>query len=380
MKSNASEAVSKLLSRKLALPKCKSLGIIDGSQALMFSLTSGKLSADIMTYGAVLHSLVVPDQTGKPGNVTLGHENPKDYAGKNAPYLGVVVGRYANRIANARFSLDGKTQTLEANDGNNCLHSGPKGYHHRHWTPLDQAPSTKALPQDAQSLTLTLDDPDGSCGFPGHVSVALTYTLTPSMLLLEYIAASTQPTPINLTHHAYFNLRDGGNTPIADHVVQLNSGRYTPTSKELVPTGQILPVTGTPYDFTKPTRLGDRLHQTGTTPPGFDTNYVLTHLPPTDLSAVVRGESSEQAAAVVKDPHSGRVMEMFTSEPGVQFYTGNFLDGSTRGHAAVHRQHHGFCLETQRFADSPNQPGFPNSILRPGQIYRHTTAYRFGID
>jgi aldose 1-epimerase len=312
--------------------------------------------ARIITYGATITELHIPDRNGSLGDVVLGHDSLSEYE-KGKGYLGATVGRVANRIAGGKFLLDGVKYKVPANDEENVLHGGPLGYSKRVWD-LSDAP-------DQNTARFRLTDPDGCMGFPGTVSVRLTYELTDTNTLkISYHAKADRSTPINLTNHAYFNLTDAGKTPISDHVIQINAFRYTPVDESLIPTGKIESVEGSRLDLRMPTRIGENLEHIEGNPPGYDHNYVL----------------SNRRAAEVFDPVSGRRMVVMTGQPGVQFYTGNQLDGSQGGKGAIFGRYHGFCLESQHFPDSVNHPNFPSTIVKPGSVYEYTTEYRFSTE
>jgi aldose 1-epimerase len=322
-----------------------------GESVQQFILTNSRgASVRLMNLGAAVTHIFVPDRHGQFADVTLGWDEFSCYE-NNPTYFSVVVGRFANRIARGRFTLDGVTYQLPINNGPNHLHGGPRGIQTRFWE--------AQIVQD--SVRFSLLDPDGAEGYPGNVQIALTYSWSNSNALrLEYQASTDKPTPINLSHHAYFNLKDGGRTTILDHLLSADADRYTPVDETLVPTGEIAPVKGTPLDFTSPKPIG----RDGF---AYDHNLVLCH---------PAGEFGR--AVTLTDPASRRTMEVWTTEPGVQFYSGNFLDGSVIGKGgAVYHQFAGLCLECQHFPDSPNRPEFPGTILRPGQIYRQITEYRF---
>lgn len=308
----------------------------------------------VTNYGTIITELHVPDRTGKLGDVVLGFDNLTDYL-RGHPYFGCSVGRYANRIANGRFTLDEKNYKLAINNGPNSLHGGLRGFDKVLW---------KAAPQKDASVRFDYTSPDGEEGYPGKLDVTVTMTLTErNELTLDYTAKTNKPTPVNLTNHSYFNLACGGD--IKNHRLILASDFYTPINADMIPTGEIRSVQKTALDFTKPVPLGVRFSKLGGKPLGYDHNFIL------------RSNHSSIAARVI-DPKSGRVMELMTSEPAVQLYTGNFLDGTLTGKGGtVYHQHTGFCLETQHYPDSVNQPHFPNTILRPGETYRQTTTYRF---
>ncbi len=336
----------------------------DGQQVDQYTLTHGRLTAKIITYGGLITELVVPDRDGKPGDIVLGFDTLDGYLGEH-PYFGALVGRYANRIAGGKFSLEGQDYTLAQNNGPNALHGGLKGFDKRVW---------KAKAQErpeGPSLELSYRSVDGEEGYPGVLEAVVTYTLTEDSLRIDYLAQATKPTPVNLTNHTYFNLSGAAAGTILDHVLMVNADAYTPVDDTLIPTGEIAPVKGTPLDFTTATPIGQRIDQMTGDPSGYDHNLVL------------RGGITEEPrlAVRVKDPKSGRVLEMLTTEPGVQFYTGNFLDGTNVGKGGVtYRKNQGFCLEAQHYPDSPNQPAFPDAFLRPGATYRQTTIYRFSTE
>jgi len=314
----------------------------------------------ILNYGGTITNIIVPDRTATPGDVVLGYDSLSGYLQKGNPYLGCLVGRYANRIANAKFQLNGKTYTLAANDHGNTLHGGLKGFDKEVWT-------AEPLAGDS-SLKLTYTSPDGEEGYPGKLVATVIYTLSPdNTLRIDYTATSDQPTPVNLTNHTYFNLSAGKDTTIVGDELMLNANRFTPPNDKLIPTGALQDVKGTLLDFTSPKKIGKDLDEVKG---GYDHNFVLN-----------KAGNELSLAATVWDSASGRYMEMYTTQPGVQFYTGNFLDGTLTGtkNHAKYVQHSGLCLESQHFPDSPNQPAFPNSILKPGETYHEVTAYKFSI-
>ncbi len=331
----------------------------DGTPVERFTLRNAAgMTAKVMGYGARLTELHVPDRDGRLANVVLGFDNLAQYLGKE-PHLGCTVGRVANRIADGRFRLDGVEYTLERNNGPNTLHSASKGYARVLW---------RAEPRPAAEPSVVFRHvcPDMFDGFPGTLSAEVVYTLTAANeLRIDYSATTDKPTIVNLTNHAYFNLRGAGNGDILDHVLTLAASRFTPVDDNLIPTGEIRDVRGTPYDFTTPHRIGERIAQLGR---GYDTNYVLDDNGPPPAFA-----------ARVEEKTTGRVLELFATQPGVQFYSGNFLDGSAVGIGGPYQRHAGFCLETQHFPDAINHAAFPSIILRPGQTYRHTAVYRFSI-
>ncbi len=334
----------------------------DGTTVDMLTLKNARgATAKVITYGATLTELWIPDRNGKLGDVVLGFDKLPGYV-ENHPYFGATVGRVANRIAKGKFTLDGREYSLEINNPPNSLHSGPKGLSHMVWKaePLHEP--------HAAAVRFSCVSPDGDGGFPGKLSVTVVYRLTDDdELQLEYSAKTDKATPINLTNHSYFNL--GGGKDILDEILYLPAERYTPVDATLIPTGEILPVKGTPLDFTKPTAIGARIAEMKGNPGGYDHNYVLSNK---------AGEF--KLAARVSDPRSGRQMEVWTTEPGVQFYSANFLDGTLTGKGGVaYGKHAGFCLETQHFPDSVNHPDFPSVILRPGGVYRTATTYKFSV-
>jgi len=329
----------------------------EGTAVEIYTLTNDKgLKARVMTYGATLVSLEVPDRTGKPGDIVLGYEALDEYV-KNSPYFGSIVGRYGNRIAKGKFVLDGVTYRLATNNGENHLHGGLKGYDKVVW---DAEPVRE---EGIVGVKLSYLSRDGEEGYPGNLAVTVVYSLTNANELgISYEAKTDKATPVNLTHHSYFNLAGGGD--VLGHELTINAEGYTPVDAGLIPTGEIRPVKDSPFDFTTPHSIGERIAQVEG---GYDHNFVL------------RGGGGMMDPAVrVYEPKSGRVMEISTTEPGLQFYSGNFLDGTITGKGGrVYQKHYGFCLETQHFPDSPNKPNFPSTILRPGTVYKSQTVHRF---
>lgn len=335
----------------------------DGQAVEIYTLTNAKgAEARIMTYGGTVVSLKVPDRDGKLGDVVLGYPSLDGYL-KNSPYFGCITGRYANRIAKGRFSLNGKTYTLAVNNDPNHLHGGVKGFDKVVWN------AKEMRSKGGVGVEFSYLSKDGEEGYPGNLSVKVVYTLTESNeLRIDYTATTDQPTVVNLTHHSYFNLAGAGS--ILNHELMLNADKFTPTDATAIPTGKLQSVKGTPFDFTKSTSIGARIDQKDEQIAfgrGYDHNYVLRG-----------GRGRLKLAARVVEPTSGRVMEVLTTEPGIQFYTGNFLDGSITGKGGqVYQQRYGFCLEPQHFPDSPNQPSFPSTVVKPGQAYKTTTVFKF---
>jgi aldose 1-epimerase len=343
-------------------------GTVDGTPVKLFTLTNANgMVVKITNYGCIVTEIHVPDKNGKMADVALGFDSLKGYLGKS-PFFGAVAGRVANRIAKGKFSLDGKDYTLAVNNGPNALHGGLKGFDKKVWTQQNSGEHPRL---HAPWLLLTYRSPDGEEGYPGNLTAAVEYVLTENnSLQIGYMAQTDKPTPVNLTNHSYFNLAGQGNGTILDHVVMIAADQYTPVDDTLIPTGELKSVKGTPFDFTTPHAIGERIKQVGGNPVGYDHNFVLRQ---------PRGDATRPALAVrVQDPKSGRVMEMFTTEPGVQFYTGNFLDGTVTGKGgATYPQYGGFCLEAQHFPDSIHHPNFPSVVLKPGQQYQQTTIYKF---
>ena len=335
----------------------------DSKQVDLYTLTNmNGLTAKITNYGAILVSLEVPDRDGNVADITLGFDNLNDYIERNA-FFGATVGRYANRIGGAKFTLEGVEYKLAANNGPNHLHGGKKGFDKVVWRLED-------LGKDAHraAVKLTYVSEDIEEGYPGNLACSVTYALTSDdELRIDFEAETDKTTVVNLTNHSYFNLAGQGVGNVLDHVVMLNADKYTVFDETLIPTGEIRSVEGTPFDFTSPTSIGVRIGQVGN---GYDQNYVLS-------KDGVR-EGSLSLCARVLEPTTGRIMEIHTTEPGVQFYTGNFLDGTLTGKdGKVYKKHFGFCLETQHYPDSPNKPDFPSVVLKPGQKFASTTVFKF---
>jgi len=336
----------------------------DGQQVRLYTLRNvNGLSAEIMTYGAIVVTLKTPDRKGKMDDIVLGYDNLADYV-KNSPYFGAIVGRYGNRIGQGKFTLDGVEYKLAVNNGENHLHGGLKGFDKVVWS---DEPVWKA---NAVGVKLSYVSKDGEEGYPGNLNATVTYLLTnANELRIEYQATTDKATPVNLTHHGYFNLT-GAQRDILDHALALNADKFTPVDKGLIPTGELVAVKGTPMDFTRPTPIGARIgneFEQLKFGGGYDHNWVLN-----------KGGRGMITAARLYEPTTGRLMEVRTTEPGIQFYSGNFLDGTITGKGVVVYKHRwGLCLETQHYPDSPNKPNFPSTILRPGEKYETTTIYRF---
>ena len=340
-------------------------GTTAGGRSLKhFTLGDGAIEARVTNLGAVLTHLFAPDRGGDRADVVLGFDDLDAYLG-NPPYFGAIIGRVANRIAGGRFHLDGRDHEVARNDGPNALHGGRQGFDKRIWDVLERT--------DA-ALTLGLLSPDGEEGYPGNLRVQVRYRVAEGGLRIDYEAQTDAATPINLTNHSYFNLSGAGRGTILDHEVEIFADHYTPVDATFIPTGEIAPVAGTPMDFRAPRSFGERIEQVHGGPGGYDHNYVLRKTGGGTGGGPTR-------AARVRDPRSGRVLEAWTTEPGLQVYTGNFLDGSVVGKGGVaYGQRSGFCLEAQHFPDSVHQPGFPSTILRPGDTARQTTLYRFSAE
>ena len=337
----------------------------DGGSADLYVLKNqGGVEVSITNFGGIVVAIKAPDRQGKPGDVVLGYDSLDGYANRSG-YFGAVIGRYGNRIAHAKFSLDGVTYTLAQNNGENSLHGGTQGFNKVLWEARDI--STK----DEPALELKYTSKDGEEGYPGNLSVTVTYTLTNhNELKIDYTATTDKKTVVNLTNHSYFNLAGPGGD-ILKHVLMLNADEFTPVDAGLIPTGELREVQGTPFDFRQPTAIGARIAQDDEQlklGKGYDHNFVLRSRKPGSLVLAAR----------VVEPTTGRALEVWTTEPGVQFYSGNFLDGTIRGKGGqVYQRRSGFCLETQHFPDSPNHANFPTTVLKPGKRYHTTTIYKF---
>lgn len=343
-------------------------------QACLYTLVSGDgFTAEISNYGGTIARLAVPDRAGIYEDVVLGFKSLQEYI-SNSAYLGCIIGRFGNRIGGGRFSLDGETYELARNNEPNgipChLHGGPKGFDKQFW---EARPVFRNGMAGLELWRLSLD---GEEGYPGNLSVTVTYWITiNNELIIEYYAETDAPTIVNLTNHSYFNLKGEGEGTILDHELTLYADRFTVADKGLIPTGELKHVAGTPMDFTEPHQIGARIDADDEQlrfGGGYDQNWVLSGEPDSD---------GLRLAATVHEPASGRVMEVLTSEPGVQFYSGNFLEGNLPGKSGkIYQRRGGFCLETQHFPDSPNKPEFPSVVLRPGERYESVTVYRFGAE
>ena len=355
------------MSNKPAIGKENFGTLDDGSRVDRWTLTNGRgAQVRVLSYGGIIQSLQVPDSAGRSGNVVLGFQSLGDYVEHTGPYFGAIIGRYANRIAGGKFTIDDTTYQVPVNDGSNALHGGNKGFDKRVW-------EVRPVPQgDSVGLSLSYTSADGEEGYPGRLTVGVEYTLTAlGALRIDYRATTDQPTVINLTNHSYFNLAGETSGDVYQHRLSLAAGSYTPVDANLIPTGEVVPVAGTPFDFRRTTLIGERIrdpHEQMIRGHGYDHNYVLD-----------KGLTSDaQEFATVYDPASGRVLTVATTEPAVQFYTANHLDGSMVGSGGhTYRPGDAFCLETQHFPDAPNQPNFPSTVLRPGRAFTSSTVYAF---
>jgi aldose 1-epimerase len=334
----------------------------DGVPVPIYTLTSGQIEVRVMAYGAHLVSVKAPDRNGKMADVVLGYDDLSTYLITPNPYLGAIVGRYGNRIAQGKFTVDGKSYQIPLNEPTNALHGGPKGFDQYVWQ-AQEVPG---------GVEFTLVSPDGDMGFPGALTAKVRYTLSGATLRIDYTATTDKPTVVNLTNHAYYNLHGDDQGNILDQKIEIAADRFTPVNSTLIPTGELAPVAGTPLDFLKPEVIGARINADNPQlkiAGGYDHNWVLN------------GKiGTLHLAAIVTDPVSGRKLTVETTQPGVQFYSGNFLNGAFTGrHGVKYEKHSGFCLETQHFPDSPNQPNFPSTVLRPGETMHSTTALTFGV-
>jgi aldose 1-epimerase len=336
-------------------------GNADGQEIMQYTLTNAAgMVVKIINYGGTITNIMVPDSTGNFGDVVLGFDSLEGYLKKENPYFGCITGRYANRIAQGKFSIDGKTYQLPINNNGNTLHGGINGFNKKFW-------AADKLPGDS-SVKFSYTSKDGEEGFPGNCNVEVVYSLSQNNeLKIEYKATTDKPTPVNITNHSYFNLSAGRDSTILGHEIFINADRYVAVNNQLIPTGELPEVRGTAMDFTVPAKIGTDIEKVAG---GYDHTYVLNK----------KNSNEPELAVAVHDPVSGRYMELFTTEPGVQFYSGNFLDGTLVGKKGMkYVKHGGLALEAQHFPDSPNQPNFPNTILRPGETFSQTTVYKFSI-
>ena len=340
----------------------------DGREVTIYQVTSPTgMVMEVTNYGGIITRLTAPDRDGKFEDIVLGYDKLDGYL-EETPYFGAIIGRYGNRIGKGQFTLDGETYTLAQNNGENHLHGGIQGFDKVLW---NAEPFSMG---NEYGIVFSYESPDGEEGYPGNLSVKVTYLLTAdNRVIFSYQATTDKATPVNLTQHSYFNLAGSSSDSILDHELMLAADHFTPIDAGLIPTGEIRPVAGTPFDFTTPTPIGERINADDEQIDfglGYDHNWVLS-----DMTSAMR------LAARVHEPTSGRVMEVLTEEPGIQFYAGNFLDGAITGKGGnVYEYRSGFCLETQHFPDSPNQPSFPSTILRPGETYQTRTIYAFTTD
>lgn len=350
-----------------SIPTSEPFGVLpDGTAVDRWTVRAGDLTLRVLSYGGIVQELRVPDRHGKPANISLGFDNLESYVA-DSPYFGALIGRYGNRIAAGRFTLDGTEYQLPVNDGPNSLHGGDQGFDKRVWAVEPFRRGREA------GLTLRRTSPDGEMGYPGTLEVEVDYTLTPGgEFRIDYRATTDAPTVVNLTNHTYFNLAGEGSGTVEGHLLEVAASRYTPVDDTLIPTGELAEVAGTPFDFRRAKPIGHDLrtaHEQLLYTQGYDHNFVLD-----------KGRTGRPGpAATVRDPSSGRVMRVTTTEPGVQFYGGNFVTGTFAGTSGrIYRQSDGLCLETQHFPNSPNQPDFPSTVLRPGETYRSSTVHAFG--
>ncbi len=340
----------------------KPYGTFEQKPVTEYTITNKNgMQVGVINYGGAVTKLITPDKNGVMGDVVTGFDSFDGFLQKGVPYFGALIGRYGNRIANAKFTLDGKTYSLPANNNGNSLHGGDKGFDKVYWNINKQGDS---------SLKLTYQSKDGEQGYPGTLDVEVIYTLTAdNALKIDYTATTDKATPVNLTNHAYFNLSAGKDSTILNHELELKADKYTPVSDALIPTGKLEDVKGGPMDFTTSKPIGRDINSVkGAAPGGYDHNWVLNK----------NGNSLERVASLY-EPNSGRLMEVYTTEPGIQFYSGNFLNGTLTNtkNGQRYTKHAALCLETQHFPNSPNEPSFPNTILKPGETYKQTTMYKF---
>jgi len=357
---NNSETKNETESMKPTITE-KPFGSFEGNPVTEYTMTNANgVQVGIINYGGTITKIITPDKNGLMGDVVLGYDSLSGFLQRGNPFFGALIGRYGNRIANAKFSLAGKEYKLFANDNGNSLHGGRKGYDKVLW-------NIEKLQGDS-SLKLTYLSKDGEEGYPGNLNIEVVYSLSSdNSLMIDYTATTDKATPVNLTNHCYFNLSAGKDSTVLNHELMLNADKYTPVNDKLIPTGVIAPVKGTPMDFTTSKKIGKDIDSVKG---GYDHNWVINK----------NGNSLEKVATVF-EPNSGRYMEVLTTQPGIQFYTGNFLNGSLRNtkNGQKYIKHGSICLETQHFPDSPNQPSFPSTILKPGETYKYTTVYKFSV-
>ncbi len=334
-------------------------GQADGKNVDLYTISGESMTVKITNFGGIVTSIIVPDRDGKMDDVVLGFDSLKEYISEH-PYFGCIVGRYGNRIAEGKFDLEGHPYQLANNNGKNHLHGGIGGFDKKIWNAKEYRNGDEA------GIELSYTSPDGEEGYPGELKVRVIYAVTPdNELKIRYFAETSKATPVNLTYHGYFNLIGAGNGDILDHELMIDADRYTVVNDQLIPTGELKDVSGTPFDFRKEKMVGKDMAMVDG---GYDHNFVLNN----------NGKFAK--IAVLKESSKGRQMEVYTDQPGVQFYGGNFLDGSLTGKdGKKYYMHYGLCLETQHFPDSPNQPGFPNTILRPGEVFQSSTVYKFSL-
>ncbi len=332
-----------------------------GEKIEQISLSNGRgTTVQVLSWGGIVRSITTPDRSGERADIVLGYDSLKEYESRH-PYFGTITGRFANRIARGEFTIEGKRYELATNDGPNHLHGGVVGFDRKIWqTEISSS-------DEAAVLRLTMTSPDGDQGYPGEVATEVTYTLSVNNdLRIDYSANTTKATPINLTNHSYFNLSGHNSGPVIGHSLQLFAEYYLPVDQTQIPTGEMAPVVESPFDFSVPKLIGARIHEVGA---GYDHNFVISGAP-----------NSLRPVALVYEPRTGRTLEVFSTKPGVQLYTGNNLQNERGKQGAIYQRHHGFCLETQHYPDSINQPGFPSSVLRPEEHYKHTTIFRFFVE
>jgi aldose 1-epimerase len=358
---SANNSTKDTMSKTTASATENRFGTYEGQDVMQYTLTNqAGMVVKLINYGGTITNIFVPDSNGKLEDVVLGFDSLGGYLSKENPFFGCITGRYANRIANGRFQIDGKQYQLPVNNNGNTLHGGINGFNTKYW-------KGERMPGDS-SVKFSYVSKDGEEGFPGNCSVQVTYTLTPNNeLRIEYEATTDKATPVNLTNHSYFNLSAGKDSTVLGHEIMINADSFVAVNNELIPTGELEPVKGTAMDFNVPLTIGTDISKVAG---GYDHTYVLNK----------KGGSEPELAVALHHPTSGRYMEVFTTEPGVQFYSGNFLNGILTGkYGHKYVKHAGLCLEAQHFPDSPNQPTFPNTILRPGETYRQTTVYKFSV-